>query len=45
VWRLSLECTGKEAAEVVVTLDLQLTGLDSALPANLTDLRCLPPDI
>jgi RYK receptor-like tyrosine kinase len=39
VWRLSIQCTGTEAAEVVVTLDIQLVGLDPALPYNTTDLR------
>jgi len=39
VWRLSLHCTGAEAAEVVVTLDIRLTGLDPARPNNVTELK------
>ena len=39
VWKLSLECTGTEAAEVVVTLDISLTGLDPSLPLNRTELK------
>ena len=39
VWRLSLQCSGAEAAEVVITLDILLTGLDPALPRNKTKLQ------
>jgi len=39
VWRLSLQCSGTEAAEVVITLDILLTGLDPALPRNTTKLQ------
>lgn len=39
VWRLSLQCSGAEAAEVVITLDILLTGLDPALPRNTTKLQ------
>lgn len=39
VWRLSLQCSGFEAAEVVITLDILLTGLDPSLPRNTTKLQ------
>jgi len=39
IWQVVLQCTGTEAAEVVITLDISITGLDAASPQNTTKLR------
>jgi len=39
IWQVMLQCTGTEAAEVVITLDIAITGLDMTNPLNTTKLR------
>lgn len=39
IWQVVLQCSGTEAAEVVITLDIAITGLDLANPLNTTKLR------
>jgi len=39
IWQVMLQCTGTEAAEVVITLDIAITGLDTTNPLNTTKLR------
>jgi len=39
IWQVLLHCTGSEAAEVVITLDISITGLDQVSPLNTTKLR------
>jgi len=39
IWQVGLHCTGTEAAEVVITLDIAITGLDLNSPKNITNLR------
>ena len=39
IWQVTLQCSGTEAAEVVITLDIAITGLDLNSPLNTTNLR------
>ena len=39
IWSLRLECSGQEAGEVVVSLNIAITGLQPAAPLNVTNLN------
>ena len=39
IWSLDLHCSGKEAGEVVVTLNIAITGLQASAPLNVTNLN------
>lgn len=39
IWSLRLECSGQEAGEVVVSLNIAITGLQAAAPLNVTNLN------
>ena len=39
IWKVDLQCTGTSAAEVVITVDISITGLDQSNPLNVTKLK------
>ena len=39
IWSVSLKCSGLEPGEVVVTVTIDITGLDTAHPLNTTSLK------
>jgi len=39
IWSLALHCSGEEAGDAVVTINLAITGLQSSAPLNVTNLN------
>ena len=37
-WSVSLKCSGLEEGEVVVTINVSISGLDTNYPENITNL-------
>ena len=39
IWSLGLQCSGQEAGEVVLTINIAITGLQPSAPLNVTNLN------